>query len=217
MPGPSPYKLWPPISPNQAGEGAVAPSYSMMASTNGAGPRRVLRPAAAVATLIAASAIAVAPAAAQARAGGHGLYQNKLVSGSYGYGGRVEFDLDFLVEELVIGGSYDRVFPGCDECSYTEAGANVGFYAGIGHLAVGLSFSRLESAEAGAQPTIEDDWIWSLVGGVRYPLNRFVTPFFEIRNEMGEGILNSQTLALGILLGPNDRQVGAGTSGRRTR
>lgn len=189
----------------------------MMATADGTGPRRVLRQAAAVATLIAASLIAAAPAAAQARAGGHVLYVNELLDGSTGYGGRVEFDLDFLVEELVLGGTYDRVFPECGECTYWEAGGQVGLYSGIGHLGLGLSFSRFENPDATDLPTIQDDWIWSLLAGARYPLKGFVTPFFELRNELGEGILNSQTLVLGILLGPNDRRVGGGTSGRRTR
>ena len=190
----------------------------MPATADGTGPGRVLRPAAAIATLIAASVIAAAPTAAQARAGGHVLYLNEVLGGSFGYGGRVEFDLDFLVEDLVIGGTYDRVFPECGECTYREAGGQVGLFSGIAHLGLGLSFSRFENPEAAEeQPTIEDEWIWSLFVGVRYPLTRFVTPFFEFRNELGEGILNSQTLALGILLGPNDRRVGAGTSGRRTR
>ncbi len=195
----------------------MARPYSMMAAADGAGPRRVLGPAVAVATLIAASLIAAAPAAAQARAGGHVLYLNELFDGSTGYGGRVEFDLDFLVEELVLGGTYDRVFPECGECTYWEAGGQVGFYSGIGHLGMGLSFSRFESPEAEAETMIEDDWTWSLLASIRYPLKGFFTPFFEIRNELGEGILNSQTLVLGIFLGPNDRRVGGGTSGSRTR
>lgn len=189
----------------------------MTATADGTGPRRILRTAAIVATLISASVTAAAPAAAQVRAGAHGLYLNELLNGSYGYGGRVEFDLDFLVEELVVGGTYDIVSPECRECSYWEAGGQVGFYSGIGHLGLGMSFSRFENPNAEDQPTIEDDWIWSLIGGIRYPLTRFVTPFFELRNELGEGILNNQTLVLGILLGPNDRRVGSGTSGRRTR
>ena len=189
----------------------------MMATADGTGPRRVLRQAAAVATLIAASLIAAAPAAAQARAGGHVLYVNELLDGSTGYGGRVEFDLDFLVEELVLGGTYDRVFPECGECTYWEAGGQVGFYSGMAHVGLGLSFSRFENPDATVLPTIQDDWIWSLIAGVRYPLKGFVTPFFELRNELGEDILNSQTLVLGILLGPNGRRVGSGTSGSRTR
>ncbi len=195
----------------------MARSYFMMTTADGAGPRRVFRPAALVATLIAASVIPAPQAAAQARAGGHVLYLNELIDGSTGYGGRVEFDLDFLVEELVVGGTYDRVFPECGECTYWEAGGQVGFYSGIGHLGMGLSFSRFENPEATDLPTVQDDWIWSLIAGVRYPLKGFITPFFELRNELGEGILNSQTVVLGILLGPNDRRAGSGTSGRRTR
>ena len=189
----------------------------MMTAADGTGLRGIPRPAAAVVTLIAASLIAAAPAAAQVRAGGHVLYLNELFGGSYGYGGRIEFDLNFLMEALVVGGTYDVVSPECPECTYWEAGGQVGLYAGIGHLGMAVSFSRFENPNLEDQQGIDDDWIWSLVGGIRYPLTRFVTPFFELRNELGEGILNSQTLVLGILLGPNDRRVGSRTSGRGTR
>lgn len=195
----------------------MARSHFMMTTADGAGPRRAFRPAALVATLIAASVIPAPQAAAQARAGGHVLYLNELFDGSTGYGGRVEFDLDFLVEELVVGGTYDRVFPECGECTFWEAGGQVGFYSGIALVGMGLSFSRFENPEAEAETMIEDDWSWSLLASIRYPLKGFFTPFFEIRNELGEGILNSQTLVLGIFLGPSNRRVDSGTSGSRTR
>lgn len=162
---------------------------------------RVLRRLAAVTTLLAASVLLAGPAAAQARAGGHVLYQTDLFGGSVGYGGRVEFDLGFLVEQLVVGGTYDRLFPDCGECSYWKTGGQVGLQGGIGYIGLGLFFSRLENpGPEGTAPT--DDWTYDLVGAVRYPLKGFIAPFFEIRNEFGQGILNRQTLALGVLLGP---------------
>ena len=181
----------------------MAPLYRKLETAEGVNLARNVRRVAALATLVAASVTAGAlPAVAQVRGGGHGLYQNELLNGSFGYGGRVEFDLGFLVEQMVIGGNYDRVFPECDECTYWETGGQLGFYSGVGYVGLGVFFSRFENTTAGGGRTIEDDWIFALIGSVRYPLKGFFTPFLEIRNELGEGILNSQTIALGILLGP---------------
>ena len=181
----------------------MAPLYRMLEIADGVNLARIVRRVAVLATLVAASVTAGAlPAVAQVQGGGHVLYQNELLNGSFGYGGRVEFDLGFLVEQMVIGGTYDRVFPECDDCTFWEAGGQVGFNAGVGYLGLGLSFSRFEETVAGGGRTIEDDWIFALIGSVRFPLKGFFTPFLELRNELGEGILNSQTIALGILLGP---------------
>lgn len=188
-----------------------------METVEGIKRSRVVRQGAAVATLIVTSVTSVAPAAAQARVGGHGLYKNELLNGTYGYGGRIEIDLGFLVDQLVVGGTYEILSPKCEAaCDYWEAGGHAGFHAGIGYLGLGLSFSRFENTGAAGRPTIEDDWIFALLGGMRYPLKGFITPFFELRNELGEGILNSQTIALGILLGPYGGG-GPRTSARGTR
>lgn len=190
----------------------------MAATVNGIDPQRVFRRVAAVAALVAASVIAVSPAAAQVRAGGHMLYKNEVLNGTFGYGGRAEIDLGFLVEYMMVSGSYERLWPECEaECDYWEAGGQVGVYSGVGHLGLGLSFSRFENTAPGGLPTIEDDWIFALIGGIRYPLKGLITPFFEIRNELGEGILNSQTLSLGILLGPYIDSPGPRASARRNR
>ena len=177
----------------------------------------VFRQGAAVATLIVASLMSVAPAAAQVRLGGHGLYKNELLNGTYGYGGRIEIDLGFLVDQLVVGGTYEILSPECDAaCEYWEAGGQAGFHSGIAYLGLGVSFSRFENTGAAGQPTVEDDWIFALVGAIRYPVKGFLTPFFELRNQLGEGILNSQTLVLGVLLGPHSGGSPR-TSARRTR
>lgn len=195
----------------------MARLFYLMETAKGIRRSGVFRQGAAVAALIAVAAISVGPAAAQARVGGHGLYKSQLVNGTYGYGGRVEFDLGFLVDQLVAGGTYERLSPECAvACEYWEAGGQAGFQSGIGYLGMGLFFSRFENTGAAGQPTIEDDWIFALLGSIRYPLKGFITPFFEIRNELGEGILNSQSIVLGILLGPYSGGSSR-TSARRTR
>ena len=144
----------------------------------------------------------VAPASAQVRAGGHGLYQNRLVGGGFGYGGRVEIDLDFLFENLMMGGVYDRVSRDCYDCSQWETGGHVGLRTGMVFFGGGVYFSRFEESAPGGTVVTEDDWIFALVLNLKYPIKGFLTPFFELQNEMGEGFLNRQTLSLGVLLGP---------------
>ena len=143
-----------------------------------------------------------APASAQVRAGGHGLYQNRLVGGGFGYGARVEVDLDFLVDNLMIGGAYDRVSRDCFDCSNWETGGHVGLRADMVFFGGGVYFSRFEEFAPGGTVVTEDDWIFAMVLNLRYPIKGFLTPFFELQNELGEGFLNRQTLSLGVLLGP---------------
>ena len=158
-----------------------------------------------------------APASAQVRAGGHGLYQNRLLGGSFGYGGRVEVDLDFLFENLMMGGVYDRVSRDCYDCSQWETGGHVGVRAGMVFFGGGVYFSRFEEFAPGGTVVTEDDWIFSLVLNLKYPIKGFLTPFFELQNELGEGFLNRQTLSLGILLGPYLGGGGTRSSTRRER
>lgn len=185
-------------------------------ATTGVDPARILRRFAAVAALFAVSLIAAAPATAQVRVGGHGLYQLDLLDGTFGYGGRVEFDLGFLWEDLVVTGIYDRYSPDCPGCSYWKTGAQAGLLSRVGYFGLGTYFSRFEDPGAGAGNTIEDDWTYELVAAIRYPLG-LLTPFFEIRNELGQGILNKQTLVAGVLLGPYLRSGSRRTSSRGTR
>ncbi len=188
------------------------------ATAAGFGSSAVFRQVAAAATLAAASAIAAAPAEAQARVGGQVLYKNEVVNGTAGYGARVDFDIGFLVEELVVGGTYERLSPECDrECAYWEGGGQVGFHSGIAYLGLGLFFSRFEKTDEAGRATFEDDWDFALIGGARFPIKGFLTPFLELRSELGEGVLNSQTVSLGILLGPYGRGGDPRNSARTTR
>lgn len=182
-------------------------------------PRGIARRVRVVRLLLgAALVIAVgAPASAQVRAGGHGLYQNHLLGGSFGYGGRVEVDLDFLFENLMMGGVYDRISRDCYDCSQWETGGHVGLRAGMVFFGGGVYFSRFEEFAPGGTVVTEDDWVFALVLNLKYPIKGFLTPFFELQNELGEGCLNRTTVSLGVLLGPYLRGGGTRSSTRRGR
>ena len=188
----------------------------MAAPAEGVGATRFVRRAAAVAALFLACLIAVAPTAAQVRVGGHVLYRTELVEGTTGYGGRVEVDLGFLFEQLTLIANYDRLFPNCNECEFWQTGAQVALVGTVGYIGVGGYFSRLDDPGMAAEP-VQDEWTFELTGGARYQLKGFLTPFFEIRNELGDGILNNQTLSLGILVGPYLGGSNRRTSARGTR
>ena len=184
---------------------------------DGTGPVRILRRLAGAATLIVMSLIVAAPTEAQVRAGVHGLYQNELLDGTWGYGGRVEFDLGFLFDQLVVGGTYDKLSPECSECAYWKAGGQVGFLGGMGYVGLGTYYSEFDQPDAADGVVTTTEWTFELGVSVRLPLKGFFTPFFEIRNQLGEGVLNSQTLALGFLVGPYLARGSRRTSGHRTR
>ena len=186
-------------------------TYSVAATADGIDLTRSVRHAAAVAALITACLIAAAPVAAQVRAGGQVLYRSGLLDGTTGYGGRVEIDLGFLFEQLTLIGSYDRLFPDCNECESWQTGGQFALVGAVGHVGVGGYFLRLDDPGAvGEQVT--DEWSFELSVGARYRVKGFLTPFFEIRSELGSGILNKQTLSLGVVVGPYLR----GVAGRRS-
>ena len=188
----------------------------MAAPAEGVGATRFVRRAAAVAALFLACLIAVAPTAAQVRVGGHVLYRTELVEGTTGYGGRVEVDLGFLFEQLTLIANYDRLFPNCNECEFWQTGAQVALVGTVGYIGVGGYFSRC--ATRGGRLYYRSRCSGpELTGGARYQLKGFLTPFFEIRNELGDGILNNQTLSLGILVGPYLGGSNRRTSARGTR
>jgi len=182
--------------------------YSMAAATKGIDATRFFPRAAAAATLIAACLITAAPAMAQVRAGGHVVYRTELARGNTGYGGRVEIDLGFLFEQLTLIGIYDRLSPDCNNCEFWQTSGQLGLVGAVGWVGLGVGFSRLD--DPGAVEGVSEEWTFELSGGARYQYRGFLTPFFEIRNELGDGILNNQTLSLGVLLGPY-----LGSSGRR--
>ena len=177
----------------------------------------VLRQAAAVTALLAALAGGVMPASAQVRVGSHGLYHNKFLGGNFGYGARAEIDLGVLFDGLMIAGTYDRVSPDCAGCRYWEAGGQVALWAGLGTFGLGAYFSRSNELGDGGSLVVEDDWVFAMTVSARYPVTGFATPFLELQNELGEGILNRQTISLGLLLGPHGRGAAARNSIRGKR
>lgn len=175
--------------------------YSVPAPAAGADATRFFRRVAAVATLIAACLITGAPTAAQVRAGGHVVYRTELIQGTTGYGGRVEIDLGFLFEQLTLIGIYDRLSPNCNQCEFWQTSGQLGLVGAVGWIGLGVGFSRLDDPEAVLEQ-VTDEWTFEVSGGARYRFKGFLTPFFEIRNELGDGVLNNQTLSLGVLVGP---------------
>ncbi len=151
-----------------------------------------------------AAAIAIAgPAAGQVSGGGHGAYQSEIFEGTFGAGARIEFDLGFLRRGIALAGTWEKYFPGCDDCSLWEAGGQV-IVSGESpiYLGVGAGFQRFERGESLSQFGDTDDWIFSLVLGVRFPVMPVITPFVEYRQELGSESANQQTISAGILLSP---------------
>lgn len=173
------------------------------------GRLRVSR-ALAVLVLIAALAAAAAPAAAQlrVRAGGHALYQSQFFDGTFGFGGRAEFELGFIRSGLTVVGIYDHLLPDCDGCSYRGIGGQV-LLASQSALYVGAGASRQQFSrppggpvpEPGATEPLEDDWLFSLVAGVRLPVLPVIVPYVEIRQEVGANV-NKQIFAVGLMFSP---------------
>lgn len=177
---------------------------------------RFVRRGVGVAALTAACLITSAPTAAQVRAGGHVVYRTELVEGITGYGGRVEIDLGFLFEQLTLIGTYERLSPNCDQCELWQTAGQLAMVGSVGFVGLGAGFSRLD--DPARSDEVKDEWTFELTAGARYAFKGFLTPFFEIRQELGEGILNNQTLSLGILVGPYLGSSGnRRTSGRGTR
>ena len=153
-----------------------------------------------------------APAAAQLRvkAGAYGLYQSKIFDGTFGVGGRAEFELAFLRDGLTLVGFYDHLLPDCTECSFRDIGGQV-LLAPQGpiYLGVGASRQTFEGTGdgAGMGPMMEDppadDWVFSLIAGVRLPVFPVLVPYFEYRQEVGSPQINQQTFAAGILITPS--------------
>lgn len=162
--------------------------------------------------LVVLTASATAPAAAQLRvkAGAYGLYQSKIFDGTFGVGGRAEFELAFLRDGLTLVGFYDHLLPDCNECSFRDIGGQV-VLAPQGPLYIGAGASRqtFEGTGGGAgggsmaADPPADDWVFSLVAGVRLPVFPVLVPYVEFRQEVGSPQINQQTFAAGILITPS--------------
>lgn len=152
------------------------------------------------------------PAAAQLRvkAGAYGLYQSKLFDGTFGVGARAEFELAFLRDGLTLVGFYDHLLPDCTECSFRDIGGQV-LLAPQGPLYIGAGASRQTFMGGGDEPGMvsmaedppADDWVFSLIAGVRLPVFPVLVPYVEFRQEVGSPDINLQTFAAGILITPS--------------
>ncbi len=148
-----------------------------------------------------------APAGGQVRAGGHALYKSQAFDGTLGIGARAEVDLNFLRQGLVIAGLYERLFPGCEDCSASEAGAQL-LLVPRGPLYLGLGANyRLNSEDDSVfAPDGVQDWNFSFVAGLRLLNMPIIVPFFEFRQQFASQTLNEQTFALGVFLSPVGRR-----------
>ncbi len=140
------------------------------------------------------------PAAAQIRAGGHGVYQTGILDGQFGVGGRAEIDLGFIAGGLAAIGTYDYFFPDCKGCSQWDVGAVVGFAQGAFHAGLGATYQKL--GQEGEDPDLSG-WTAILVAGLRFDRLEVFVPFVEIRQELGAKDQNQQTVSLGFLVGPS--------------
>lgn len=152
----------------------------------------------AVVLSLVAIAAGLAPAAAQVRAGLHGSYQTQILEGSYGFGGRAEFDLSFLPGSLALAGTYDHFFPDCASCSASDIGVQVIIDAQPMYLGLGTSYRRFEAGES----SDSDDLAVNLVAGIRIAVLPVLWPYLEYRQEIGSGTINEQTFSLGVVFSP---------------
>ena len=151
---------------------------------------------------LAAGMFVAAPVHAQVRAGGHALYKSQAFDGTFGVGARAEVDLDFVRPGLMISGIYDRLFPGCPECSSTEYGGQL-LLAATGPLYFGLGAAYRTYEENGEEIADDSgDWTFNYAAGLRLRGLPVIVPFFEFRQEFGSDTLNEQTFSAGILLSP---------------
>lgn len=163
------------------------------------------RPATTVALALglASAMFLAAPTQAQIRAGGHALYKSQAFDGTFGVGARAELDLAFVRQGLIVSGIYDRLFPGCEECSSSEYGGQL-LLSATGPLYFGVGAAYRLYEEDG-QETAEDDsgdWTFSYAAGLRLRGLPVIVPFLEFRQEFGSETLNEQTFSVGVLLSP---------------
>ena len=174
---------------------------------------------AAIAVLAATTAV---PAAGQLRmkAGAHALYQSQIFDGTFGYGGRAELELGFIRSGLTVAGIYDHLLPDCDGCSYRGIGGQVLLASqGSIYLGAGASHQQFTRPPGGPDPgsggtePLDDDWVFTLVAGVRLPVLPVIVPYVELRQEVGSD-LNKQVFAVGILLSPSRARAAPRGPGR---
>ena len=165
-------------------------------------PHRQVTGAAVTLSLASALFLAV-PAHAQVRAGGHGVYKSQAFDGTFGVGARAEIDLDFVRQGLIVSGIYDRLFPGCEECSSSEYGGQILLSAtGPLYFGVGAAYRQYEGNGEETATGDSGDWAFSYAAGLRLRGLPVIVPYLEFRQEFGSDTLNEQTFSAGILLSP---------------
>ena len=155
------------------------------------------------ALLLAASQPATAEA--QFRIGGHGVYQNQIVGGDFGAGGRAEVDLAFLRDGLTIAATYDHLFLDCESCRSFEAGGEILFGPGPLFAGLGAAYRGFDPGDDSSMSASDNEWAFSLVAGLRFPQVPVVTPFAAFRQQIGSDA-NRQTISVGVLVGPRERR-----------
>ncbi len=148
----------------------------------------------------------------QVRAGGQATYQSQLFDGAFGAGVRAEVDLAFLRPGLIVAGTWDRFFPDCDDCRFTDIGGEL-LMAPQGplYLGLGVSHRQFQNPEAtGSQSGGDDDdsseWNYVFTAGIRLSDFSMLVPFLEFRQEFGSDSLNEQIYSLGLMISPPGRR-----------
>ncbi len=148
----------------------------------------------------------------QVRAGVQVTYQSQLFDGAFGAGARAEVDLAFLRPGLIVAGTWDRFFPDCDDCRFTDLGGEL-LMAPQGplYLGLGAGHRQFEDADAsgsqsGDDETVSDEWNYFFVAGIRLADLSMLVPFLEFRQEFGSDSLNEQIFSLGVMISPSGRR-----------
>lgn len=144
-------------------------------------------------------AASVKPAAAQVRGGAHGAYQTQSFGGSYGVGGRVEFDLSFLPGGLTMAGTFDHFFPRCTTCSANDVGLQLLLAPPTPlYLGAGTNYRKFDDGQSDAS----GEWTFNVIAGIRIPVLPVLWPYLEYRQQVGSDLINDQTISLGLVLSP---------------
>ena len=143
---------------------------------------------------------AYSEAEGQISVGGQGVYRSQLFDGTFGVGGRVLIDVP-VRRGLGILGTYDHMFPDCSGCSSYQASASVVFSQGQGlYVGGGATFNSFDRGIEfdGEQKT--EEWAGHFLLGFSVPNVPVVTPFGEVRYEIGD-IANETVISIGAYFG----------------
>ncbi len=138
---------------------------------------------------------------AQIRLGGQGSYQTGLFGGSFGGGGRISIGLPF-VQDIALLGTYDKLLPDCPDCTNNQATLGLLLTRGAGaYLGAGATYKRFQGGEGTNVIARTEDWSAHFLIGLTLAGVPFLTPFGELRYELGSGISNQAVISAGVYLG----------------